>query len=353
MCIRDRCRSENLNSMERVLKNADIASFLSHYPADHWFTILELLTLHSIRSLISFYFGYPNLEELEDFCKSRNTAFSDKLQELRHDFRKVDSKLQQLAEQCHTAHYSKINSTKKNSELENNFISKAAKNYFTPNNCVKSVEDEVLNGHAPGTIAFHKKAARVQEYPLQTIRFHNKSEHDKDHLNKDAKAKELHKEYYGGTLYTHKKLNSDIQGLKENSNGEDLKAYKTTRISTDRPRSKKSAMRKKAKELLSNIEDIRSHNNRVEAWVTDSGKNADCIQSHRLELHGTRSNANLNAERAEWEQSEGFNKFTTLIRNHKSKHRGKSDFTTTAFNPLRREEVHNCLYLPRVIRLNP
>lgn len=334
--------------MERLLKNAEIASFLSHYPADHWFTILESLTLHSVRSLISFYFGYPSLEELEDSCKSRHTAFSDKLQELRHDFRKIDNKLQQLAEQCHTVHYSKIHSTTKDHELETNFISKATKNYFTPNNCVKSAEDEALNGHVPGTIAFHKKAARVQECPLQTIRFHNKSEHDKDRLSKDVKAKELHKEYYGGTLYTHKKLNSDIQGLltsrdkqgsKENSNGEDLKAYKTTRLSTDRPRNKKSAMRRKAKELLSNIEDIRSHNNRVEAWTTDWGKDAGRAAGHRLETQGTKSNGNLKAERAEWEQSEGFNKFTTLIRNHKSKHRGKSDFA--AFNPLRREEVHN------------
>lgn len=305
--------------MDRFFNNAQISAFLSHYAIENWPDILESFALFAIRSLRLHYpeATHPTTTELTDFFAAKP---HDCLLEVYADLHRLDKKVRlllgtRLPEKAHSRSKDRSKSRRqsKTKESQNNVFSTSFDTNKKPQPKMTirpSLQNLSKNsGHVGTQKDQSERKCRPQtemgEYREKSVKSKNRAETGKRIVSKENVPSDVHSP-------RSRKMSRNCSALHEN----EYNCVKPA-TATSSTRNKNFPSKQKSRETLSRRDSIHSFNEKCELWAPDSSGVEKLISAHKADVC---DRPNFYSDAAGREPIKAFNKFTTLLNDHKLKH---------------------------------
>eukprot|EP00826_Nyctotherus_ovalis_P061658 TRINITY_DN8794_c0_g3_i1.p1 TRINITY_DN8794_c0_g3~~TRINITY_DN8794_c0_g3_i1.p1 ORF type:complete len:324 (-),score=80.58 TRINITY_DN8794_c0_g3_i1:30-1001(-) len=323
--------------MDRFFNNAQISAFLSHYAIECWPSIIESFALFAIRSLWLHHpeGTYPDTKDLVEFFSRRD---EDCLVEVYVELHRLDKKMRQLVKhrlpekgRPHSKGHSKSRRQSKTKENQNNVFSTSFDTNKKPQ--AKMIIKSSLpknSGYAGTQKEQSERKCRPQtemgEYREKSTRSKNRAETGKRVVSKENVASDAHSP-------RNRKMSRNCSALHEN----EYNCVKPA-TATSSTRNKNFPSKQKSRETLSRRDSIHSFNEKCELWAPENSGMEKLISAHKVDAC---ERLNFYSDAAGREPIKVFNKFTTLLNDHKFKHNyhgqleeGNSPLLTSHAKPL-------------------
>jgi len=277
--------------MDKFFNNQKISNFLSHYSIDHWPDIIESFTLYSIRVL---FLQYPEgthlpTKELIEFFNKKGEDVSEELVSVYMDLHKLDKRIRQMVKhklpnpsRSHSKHHSKSKKQIKTRDQPDVYFDIDKNNKIHSH--YKSKDQQVSSDYQKSSKS--RPQTEMKEYKC------------KENVSNDTHSP------------TARRISRNCNALHENEYN--LVKPATTTSST---RNKNLLSKNKSKQTLSRRESIHSSNEKYELWVPEKNNVEKLVSGHRMDPY-ERHNSEITTR----EPIKVFNKFSSLIKDHKLKH---------------------------------
>lgn len=300
--------------MDKFFNNRQISTFLSHYSIDHWPDIIEAFALYSIQAFFLQYpeTNYPSTKELIQFFASKTESINEELVNIYVDLHKLDKRLRQVVRHKlpheHSKNHSKSRSrTKGNNAPNASFeVDKKMQGNRIPVTTHHRRKDDQANSDY--LLAKKEQGERKSRPQTEMKEYKEKS----TRKNAETSKRNTSKENISNDTHSPRarRISRNCSALRENEYN--LIKPATTTSST---RNKNFQTKNKSRETLSRRESIHSFNEKYELWVPDTNNMEKLITAHRIDPC-ERPNSDITGR----EPIKAFNKFTSLIKDHKLKY---------------------------------